>query len=157
MRAEETAAGSARLAELVAQIGLSLRRRVAARLEPLGLTYGQARALRMIARAGRVRMADLATLLGVVPRSVTGMVDALESRELVARCGDPADRRSVLVCLTTQGCAALAEMESARRVVAEEVFAALRPRERDQLETLLERLDAGSSCRGPGCTAGGGR
>ena len=80
----------AQLAELLACASWRLRRAVAEELAPLGLTFAQARALRLLARAGEpVRMGELAARLEVVPRSATSMVDALEAAGLVERAGRP--------------------------------------------------------------------
>jgi DNA-binding MarR family transcriptional regulator len=122
-------------------------------LAPLGLTYAQARVLRLVAAGGRpLRMADLAAQLDVVPRSVTTMVDALEAAGLVARHADPGDRRSVLVALTDDGRRLLDGLEAARRDSADDVFGSLDPAQRHHLLDLLAVLcerGACVSCCGP--------
>ena len=116
-------------------------------LAPLGLTYAQARVLRLVAADGRpLRMADLAAALDVVPRSVTTIVDALESAGLVARLADPGDRRSVLVALSDDGRRLLDRLDAARRDSAEEVFGGLDTAQRRQLLELLGVLCARGSC-----------
>ncbi len=101
------------LAELLTHTSRRLRRGSIVQLAPLGLTYAQARMLRLVAAHGRpLRMADLAAQLDVVPRSVTTMVDALEETGLVARHADPGDRRSVLVVLSEDGRLLLDRLES---------------------------------------------
>src|SRR3989440_5362822 len=52
---------------------------------------------------GRFTMGELAEMLDVSPRSVTGLVDNLERDGLVKRVDDPNDRRSVYAELTEQG------------------------------------------------------
>lgn len=114
------------LADLFLRAARRMRGRQVEHLAPLGLTPAQARALRVIVRADAPpRMAELATLLGVVPRSVTTLVDALEEAGLVTRTPDPANRRSTLVVPTAEGRAIRARMASVRREVAEEVLAPL--------------------------------
>lgn len=128
----------AQLSELLACTSWRLRRASRSELEPLGLTFGQARALRLLARAGEpLRIGELALRLEVVPRSATTTVDALETAGLVARQADPADRRSVLVGLTAAGHELLARLGRARRASAEALFARL---DRDERERLLELL-----------------
>jgi DNA-binding MarR family transcriptional regulator len=159
------------LAELFTHTARRLRRGSIVQLAPLGLTYAQARVLRLVAAEGRpLRMADLAAQLDVVPRSVTTMVDALEEAGFVARHADPGDRRSVLVALTDEGHRLLDGLEAARRDSAEEVFGGLAPAQRKRLHELLEDLcerGACVSCCGQhehgatarhehGATAGGG-
>lgn len=53
--------------------------------------------------AGRITMGDLAEMLDVTPRTVTGLVDNLERDGLVKRVDDPDDRRSVYAEITEQG------------------------------------------------------
>jgi DNA-binding MarR family transcriptional regulator len=135
------------LAELLSHTARRLRRGSSVQLAPLGLTYAQARVLRLVA-AGRepLRMADLAAQLDVVPRSVTTMVDALETAGLVARHADPGDRRSVLVALSEAGRLLLVRLEVARRDSAEEVFGGLDVTQRHRLLQLLEVLCVRGSC-----------
>jgi DNA-binding MarR family transcriptional regulator len=142
------------LAELFTHTARRLRRGSIAQLAPLGLTYAQSRVLRLVAEAGRpMRMADLAAQLDVVPRSVTTMVDALETAGLVARHADPVDRRSVLVELTGDGGRLLERLEAARRESATHVFGGLDPAQRAALAELLEALCARGSCAS--CCGGG--
>ena len=51
----------------------------------------------------RLPLRELAELLGVVPRTVTDVVDVLERDGLIRRVPDPADRRSVHAQLTGAG------------------------------------------------------
>ena len=132
----------AQLAELLACTSWRLRRAARSELEPLGLTFGQARALRLLARADEpVRMGELAARLEVVPRSATSMVDALEAAGLVDRTPDPIDRRSILVGLTDSGDDLLARLGRARRASAESLFARLAAAQREQLLELLATLN----------------
>jgi DNA-binding MarR family transcriptional regulator len=110
---------------------------------PLGVTPAQARLLRTLARSRTSpRMADLAEQLGVVPRQVTSLVDALEERGLVRRVPDPASRRVTRIELTDGGGTALSELRRARRTAAEELLAPLSGCQRDELSELLSLLDS---------------
>jgi DNA-binding MarR family transcriptional regulator len=131
------------LAELLFRTTMRLRRGSAKELAPIGVTFGQARVMRVLARAeGPIRMADLAAALEIVPRSVTTVIDSLEEAGLVCREPDPHDRRSVLVAPTAAGHAALERMNRARRATAENLFGRLSERERATLLNLLVALDA---------------
>jgi DNA-binding MarR family transcriptional regulator len=135
------------LAELLSHSARRLHRGSTAQLAPLGITNAQARVLRIVASAGQpLRMAEIAARLDVVPRSVTTMVDGVETAGLIVRSADPADRRSVLVSLTAQGQALLERLESARRSTAEDIFGRLAAEERSDLARLLDAL-----CRRDGC------
>jgi DNA-binding MarR family transcriptional regulator len=132
----------AQLAELLTCTSWRLRRASRSELEPLGLTFGQARALRLLGRAGTPeRIGELAARLEVVPRSATSMVDALETAGLVSRQADPLDRRSVLVGLTGAGEDLLARLSRARRASAEALFARLDAGQRERLLELLKVLN----------------
>jgi DNA-binding MarR family transcriptional regulator len=120
-----------------------LRRAQAERLAPLGLTPAQERALRLITRGDEPpRMTELADRLGIVPRSLTTVVDALEEAALVRREIDPRNRRAILLRLTDQGAAVRDGLREARRRAAEDLFAPLSADDRKTLAGLLARLDA---------------
>ncbi|MHB8329926.1 MAG: MarR family winged helix-turn-helix transcriptional regulator [Acidimicrobiales bacterium] len=142
-----TADPSLQLAELLGHAARRLRRGSNTQLAPLGLTMAQARVLRIVAAAEPpLHMADIATQLEVVPRTVTPMVDGLESAALVTRRSDPEDRRSVLVELTAEGRRLLQSLDRARRATADEIFGPLSAAQRSDLLALLARLCAGGSC-----------
>jgi DNA-binding MarR family transcriptional regulator len=135
---------AARLAELLTSASRRLRRGVAAQLAPIGLTFAQARAMRLIAAPGCcLRMADIACRLDVVRRSATSIVDSLEAAGLVTRRPDPHDRRSVLVALSDEGRRLLHGLDAARRATAEELLSPLGAEDRAELLRLLTALVAG--------------
>ncbi|MEU4835564.1 MarR family transcriptional regulator [Streptosporangium sp. NPDC023615] len=131
------------LADLVHGVGRRLRRGYGERLGPLGLSPGQARALRVIVESEPpLRMVQLAERLRIVPRSVTPVVDALEEAGLVRREVDPANRRSTLLVVTDQGRELYGRVREERRRVAEELFSVLTAEQRDRLRELLGAVDA---------------
>jgi DNA-binding MarR family transcriptional regulator len=131
------------LADLLHGLTRRLRRAQAQRLAPLGLTPAQERALRLIARDEEPpRMTELADRLGIVPRSLTTVIDALEEAGLVRRDIDPSNRRAILLRLTERGVAVRDDLREARRRAAEDLFAALSAEDRTTLAALLTRLDA---------------
>ncbi|WP_326642396.1 MarR family transcriptional regulator [Streptosporangium sp. NBC_01755] len=131
------------LADLVHGVGHRLRRGYGERLGPLGLSPGQARALRVIVDSEPpLKMVQLAERLRIVPRSVTPVIDALEEAGLVRREVDPANRRSTLLVVTGEGRELYEQVREARRQVAEELFSVLTAEQRDQLRELLGAVDA---------------
>jgi DNA-binding MarR family transcriptional regulator len=136
-------AGEPSLAELYLRTAHRIRRRSAPSYDQFGLTEAQARALRVISRYERPRMADLAQALEVVPRSITSMVDTLESAGFVARQNDPTDRRATIVVLTDAGKDVLSRVGRMRAEAAEQLFAKLGEAEQRELRRILEVLDAG--------------
>ena len=132
----------AQLADLLHRLTKRLRHAQAGRLAPLGLTPAQERALRMITRSPEPpRMTELADHLGIVPRSVTTVIVALERAGLVRREIDPQNRRAIRLHLTGRGMAVRDEMRQARRRAAEDLFAPLPASDRRALGEILSRLD----------------
>jgi DNA-binding MarR family transcriptional regulator len=131
------------LADLLHALTKRLRREQADALAPLGLTPAQGRALRMIARGEDepLRMTELADRLGIVPRSVTTVIDALEEAGLVRREIDSRNRRAILLRLTERGEGVRDQLREARRRAAEDLFAPLTAADRKTLADLLTLLD----------------
>ncbi|MFI6322044.1 MarR family winged helix-turn-helix transcriptional regulator [Nonomuraea sp. NPDC050556] len=131
------------LSELVHRTGHRLKHGYRRVLEPLGLSPGQGRALRVLAEAdGPLRMGRLAESLRIVPRSVTPVVDALEEAGLVRREVDPANRRSTLLVLTERGRQVYGQVVEARGEAARELFSVLSEEQQEQLRALLAIVDA---------------
>ena len=132
----------AQLADLLHRLTRRIRSAQAQRLAPLGLTPAQERALRLISRAEEPpRMTELADRLGIVPRSLTTVIDALEQAGLVKREIDPRNRRAILLRLTDRGAAVRDDLREGRRRAAEDLFAPLSDADRETLAGLLARLD----------------
>jgi DNA-binding MarR family transcriptional regulator len=106
----------------------------------LGITPGQARALTVLRRHGEMRLSDLSHHLHIAPRSATEVVDALEAQALVIRSPDPADRRAVLLTLTSAGADVATQLGAARQTEAETFFARLTEADRTTLAGILRTL-----------------
>jgi DNA-binding MarR family transcriptional regulator len=65
---------------------------------------------------------ELADLLGVTPRNVTGLIDALQAVGLVSRAPHATDRRATLVSLTTKGAGLAAELRADHHIFARQLF-----------------------------------
>lgn len=119
----------------------TLRRRGAEAMAPWDIAPHHARALKVIGRHERIRPGELAGHLRVAPRSVTDVVDALESRGLLAREPDPSDRRATVLVLTASGRELVEQIGSARRADADTYFARLSASDRAALTRILRTLD----------------
>jgi DNA-binding MarR family transcriptional regulator len=138
-RAERLSPGD--LADKLVGVSHQLRRASMRALAPLGLTPAQERALRLISRTPQPsRMGELAGRLGIVPRSATTLIGALEETGLVSRSIDPDNRRSILVTLTDQGRAVQQRMAAARAAAGAELFGRLSDAERVRLASLLDKV-----------------
>jgi len=140
-------AGSEKLAtqigESVTRLARRLRAGSARRLAPFGLTDAEARAFRMVGRApAPLRMSEIARWIQIVPRSATTIIEGLETKGLVAREIDPADRRSILVRVTDAGARLHREIGHARDRTAVELFSRLAPPDQAALAALLVAAEA---------------
>ncbi|MGW3108491.1 MarR family winged helix-turn-helix transcriptional regulator [Streptomyces sp. NPDC001100] len=66
----------------------------------------------------RLRMSELATLMGLTPSRITRVVDGLRSRGLVTKDRDPADFRGIVATLTALGHTAMEEAHPHHRASA---------------------------------------
>ena len=129
------------LSESLIRASWRLRRDERKELAPFGLTFGQARALRVLSTVPEgMRIGELADVLEIVPRSATTMMDALEGAGLATRRTDPADRRSVLVACSAEGRTLIARLAEERRAGAEALFAPLSADDRGLLLRLLRTI-----------------
>lgn len=81
----------------------ALRRRVAAVGAPVGGSVAAAGLLFTLAERGPMRMGDLARVLSSSNAGVSGLVDRMSERGLVARAPSDEDRRMLVVDLTDAG------------------------------------------------------
>lgn len=133
---------SVQLMEQFRAIAHATHNRTNARMSTAGLSLARFRVLSALQAAGRIRMNELSAALGVVPRTVTTIIDALEKDAMVARLPDPADRRATLLQITQDGLTQLRRFRALHDSVAAELFDVLTATERHQLARLLLRLQA---------------
>jgi DNA-binding MarR family transcriptional regulator len=133
------ATSGAELGDLVTRVVRQLR--LGARGS--GMAPHQLRALRSIAQEP-IRPARLAEALGITPRAVTDVVDALLAAGLITSEPDPADRRAKILTVTPEGEARREEAKRRRDETAEAIFQSLDEAERATLEALLQRVLAGA-------------
>ncbi|MDI2127549.1 MarR family winged helix-turn-helix transcriptional regulator [Yinghuangia seranimata] len=102
-----------------------------------GLTPQQAKAL--LAAEEPVPMRRIAERLHAEPSNTTAIIDRLESRGLVERGLDPADRRVKRVAATEAGRAIAADLR-VRMPFAADPLSPLTTRQRETLRGLLQRI-----------------
>ncbi len=141
-QAKEPEPSSVQLMEQFRAIAHATHNQTNARMSAAGLSLARFRVLSALQSAGRIRMNELSAALGVVPRTVTTIVDALEKERLVARLPDPADRRATLLEITQEGLSQLNRFRAMHNSAAAELFEVLTATERLQLARLLRRLQA---------------
>lgn len=102
-------------ADLSSALGMDTARRVMGKLFALaprlvevqdlgareyGMSYARGRVVAALTVSGPVLMRALSEAVGVTPRTITGLIDALEADGWVERRAHPTDRRATIVALT---------------------------------------------------------
>ena len=108
-------------------------------LAPSGLNGREYAILSIIETDGPGTQQELARLLNKAPALIVAAIDDLESRGLVVRTRDPADRRRSRVTITQAGSAALAQGDRLADAALDALFAGLDDDELRQLRSLLAR------------------
>jgi DNA-binding MarR family transcriptional regulator len=110
-----------------------------------GLGFARGRVLWALRESGPVLMRALSDALQISPRTVTGLVDALEADGWVTRSPHPTDRRATIISLTPTAAATMARLSDSYQELAFELLGDVPPAElaafRDVIITLEERLD----------------
>ena len=107
-----------RILELTVLLGDDMARDLARR----GLTGSRAHLVWELHRRGPSTQQTLAGALGVTPRAITGLVDALTEAGFVTREPHPSDRRATLVTFTPRGARAARALERDHVQLADRLF-----------------------------------
>ncbi len=105
-----------------------------------GLSPARLSALSVIVYSGPLRLGDLARAERVKPPTMTRLVQALESKGLVARARSSADKRAILLEPTEKGKALLEEARKRRIASLTSILADLEPQELEMLEQVVDIL-----------------
>jgi DNA-binding MarR family transcriptional regulator len=125
---------------LLAQVGARAAALFAERLRELQLVPAHAGALRAIAANVGISQQALASLLGMVPSRLVGLLDELEQRGLVERRDNAEDRRVYEIHLTERGSKLMADLGRMARAHDDAVCAPLTEKERQTLWSLLTTI-----------------
>jgi DNA-binding MarR family transcriptional regulator len=131
------------LAFLLAQVGGQAAQSFAARVAELDLTPPQAGILRAIAMQPGPSQQALSNQLGLIPSRVVAFVDGLETRGVLERRRNTADRRLYALHLTPAGEALVGELSQIARQHERDIAAGLTPEQRVTLTGLLTVIAAG--------------
>lgn len=108
--------------------------------EPHGVTPVQYAVLQALANSPGVDQRTLSRSIGFDTSTIASVVDRLETRELVQRRVDPADRRVRLLALTQAGHALLLQVQPAMRRAQERMLAPLPEAQRQEFMRMLQAL-----------------
>ncbi|MGW7271999.1 MarR family winged helix-turn-helix transcriptional regulator [Streptomyces sp. NPDC054864] len=128
---------STSLLYLVKRTELAVRARLEEMLRPAGITALQYTALTVLERHDGISAAQLARDSFVTAQSMADMVRALESRGLIRREPNPANRRERLILLTGAGRRLLADYTEPARRLEERMVAEMSAKEADAFRKAL--------------------
>lgn len=152
---EEDVSGEGSRGRLVAEFaafGPAYMRWVRSRVGEGGTTYSRMRLLGVLRCHGPRIMSGLSGELGVTPRNVTALVDALEEDGLVRRKPHPTDRRATVIEMTEAGEKTCESTFVGHSEAVAELFDDLSEDERRGLLGTLEKLRGALRRRGiTGC------
>ncbi|HEY7919331.1 MAG TPA: MarR family transcriptional regulator [Streptosporangiaceae bacterium] len=116
-----------------------------------GLSYARLRLLQALHCGGPAIMRDLGVQLGVSPRNMTAMVDAMEEAQLVVRRPHPTDRRATLVELSPAGAREAEQALEPRLDAMAELFEEFSAAEQQAFADALIRLGQAIQARQDPC------
>ncbi|MDL4816256.1 MarR family winged helix-turn-helix transcriptional regulator [Actinomadura opuntiae] len=122
---------------LVKRLELLVRSRLEELVKPVGITALQYTALTVLERHDGLSAAQLARDSFVTAQSMADMVRALETRGLVRRERNPANRRELLILLTGAGRALLDDLAGPVRELEEHMIRDLTSRQVGQFRHTL--------------------
>ncbi len=128
---------------LLALIGAESRRLFAHALAAHDLTLAQYGALMTLSELGPISQQRLGQAIGVDPRNLVSVVDALEGRGILRRAPDPSDRRRHRLTLTSASRALLGDLRGAGEALESQFLNGLTDRERQVLHTITAKLYLG--------------
>jgi DNA-binding MarR family transcriptional regulator len=105
------------------------------------LTTTEVDMLIMADRRGPARMSEFATFCGLNPTMLSRLVPPLEEMGLLARQGDPADKRASLIAATDKSRSLLDQVRSERNDVLSRLFDDLSPAERQAVAAVIPVLE----------------
>jgi DNA-binding MarR family transcriptional regulator len=108
-----------------------------------GLGFARGRVLWALSESGPVLMRALSEALGVSPRTVTGLVDALEADGWVTRSPHPADRRATIISLTPTAESTLEQLNASYRTLAHDLLRDVPPDDLRRCREVIRQLEDG--------------
>lgn len=121
----------------------------------IGVTAAEARVLVHIARADGARQNAIAERMGIEAMTLSGFIDRLEARGLVARQTDTNDRRAKLVRLTEEADEALDRIGELSAGIRDEAMRGIAPADWDLMLAVIKTARTNLlETRAGGCTRG---
>lgn len=109
----------------------------------LGKRRGQSRILRILCQQEQMSQKELQEILHIQSGSMSEIAAKLESKGLITRSRDDADKRKILLSITDEGRTWVnLRDDAAIRQQRAELFSGLSQEEQDTLQALLEKVSA---------------
>jgi DNA-binding MarR family transcriptional regulator/Zn-dependent peptidase ImmA (M78 family) len=102
-----------------------------------GMGFARGRVLWALQESGPVVMRALSQQLGISPRTVTGLIDALEADGWVTRAPHPDDRRATIIAITPAAEAALSVLRESYEGLAHDLLDAVDPDDLARCQSVL--------------------
>jgi MarR family transcriptional regulator for hemolysin len=128
------------LGVLISDVARLLRRNFDRRLQSLGLTQAQWRAIVHVSRTEGMNQVALAECLEAQPITVARLIDRMESAGWIERRNDPLDRRAVRLYLTPKCQPILAEIHARAAEMMSDGVVGLSASAQKQLFEHLQRM-----------------
>lgn len=106
-------------------------------MKPEGVTRSQWWVMAYLSRHDGMSQSDLAEMLGIGRAALGGLIDRLESQDLVRRGADGEDRRAKLVFLTPAGSGMIDRMRARSDQMSEIILQGLSVAQRHELADML--------------------
>jgi DNA-binding MarR family transcriptional regulator len=107
-----------------------------------GMSYSRGRVVAALHASGPVVMRELAEAVGVRPRTITDLVDALEADGWVERRPHRTDRRATMVALTPAAETAFARLLEAYRWLAQDLVGGIPEEDQQRALGVIEHISA---------------
>lgn len=143
--------------DLLLEVVVLMEQDMETQLPARGLTKARTHVLWELSRHDEIHQRALADAVGVTPRTMTGLIDGLESTGFVVRRPDPHDRRALHIQLTAKGREAADWLVSSHTELAGELFGQMSPARYSSfaagLTEVRDRLRAAIEAAADGGTA----
>jgi len=110
-------------------------------LSPFDLTLEQFHLLKNLSPDAGLTQRELCETAGKTPANLSRMLDRMESKLLVVRRGNPADRRASLVFLTNKGQDLIEEVLGGFELLSAQLTAGISAEEQEIVRKTLAKMD----------------
>jgi DNA-binding MarR family transcriptional regulator len=107
-----------------------------------GMSYARGRVVAALQASGPVLMRALSEAVGVTPRTITGLVDALEADGWVERRADPGDRRATIVALTPYAETTFQQLLDGYRGLAQDLVSGISEEDQQRALGVIDHISA---------------